>query len=215
MQSAKRLFLATSLGLTESLVNAKPAPAQMPQQWQLNLQHPATPVMERLYDFHTFLLWIISAIALFVFGLLFLAMVRFREKINPVPSRTTHHTLLEVVWTVAPVLILVMIARALNHLTVPMGIDSPGLMKNPAAEPGTADRFTRDGIVWSASGQCPKTQPQRQNGRKADRQTIVLPTLFRNHDLRRAADQLAKAIGTSLSCWSTSPATSNQCWSDL
>jgi cytochrome c oxidase subunit 2 len=133
MQSAKRLFLATSLGLTESLVNAKPAPAQMPQQWQLNLQHPATPVMERLYDFHTFLLWIISAIALFVFGLLFLAMVRFREKINPVPSRTTHHTLLEVVWTVAPVLILVMIARALNHLTVPMGIDSPGLMKNPAA----------------------------------------------------------------------------------
>jgi cytochrome c oxidase subunit II len=110
MQSAKRLSLATTLGLTGLLEAARPAAAQMPHPWELNFQHPATPVMEQLYDFHTFLVWIITVIALFVIGLLLFAVVRFREKKSPVPSRTTHHTLVEVVWTVVPVLILVVIA---------------------------------------------------------------------------------------------------------
>jgi cytochrome c oxidase subunit 2 len=110
MRIVRCLSLGATLGSSGLLGSVVPALAQMPQPWQLNLQHAATPVMERLYDFHTFLLWIISAIALFVFGLLLFVIVRFRENISPVPSRATHHTLVEVLWTVVPVLILVVIA---------------------------------------------------------------------------------------------------------
>jgi cytochrome c oxidase subunit II len=110
MRIVRCLSLGATLGSSGLLGSVVPALAQMPQPWQLNLQHAATPVMERLYDFHTFLLWIISAIALFVFGLLLFVIVRFRENISPVPSRATHHTLVEVRWTVVPVLILVVIA---------------------------------------------------------------------------------------------------------
>jgi cytochrome c oxidase subunit II len=110
MPSVKRLILSVAAACAGLAAGTLPALAQMPHAWQLNLQPPATPVMERLYDFHTLLVWIISAISVFVLGLLLYAIVRFRESRNPVPSRTTHHTLVEVVWTVVPVLILVVIA---------------------------------------------------------------------------------------------------------
>ena len=111
MRSVKRLLLSAAAGLAGlALAGSDPALAQMPYEWQVNLQPPATPVMERLYDFHTLLVWIISAISAFVLGLLLYVIIRFRESANPVPSRTTHHTLVEVVWTVVPVLILVVIA---------------------------------------------------------------------------------------------------------
>ena len=110
MPSVKRLILSVAAAGAGLAAGTLPALAQVPHEWQLNLQPPATPVMERLYDFHTLLVWIISAISVFVLGLLLYAIVRFRESRNPVPSRTTHHTLVEVVWTVVPVLILVVIA---------------------------------------------------------------------------------------------------------
>jgi cytochrome c oxidase subunit 2 len=81
-----------------------------PSPWQLGLQQSATPVMDNIIWFHDFLLWIISAIALFVLILLVIVIVRFNARSNPVPSRTTHNTLLEVAWTLVPVAILVMIA---------------------------------------------------------------------------------------------------------
>jgi cytochrome c oxidase subunit II len=81
-----------------------------PQPWQMGQQTPATPLMERVHSFHDLLLWIIAAIVLFVFVLLAYACWRFAESRNPVPSRRSHHTLLEVVWTAVPVLILVIIA---------------------------------------------------------------------------------------------------------
>jgi cytochrome c oxidase subunit 2 len=111
MRSVKRLFLSAAAGLTGlALAGLDPALAQMPYDWQVDLQPPATPVMERLYDFHTLLVWIITVISVFVLGLLLYVIIRFRESANPVPSRTTHHTLVEVAWTVVPVLILVLIA---------------------------------------------------------------------------------------------------------
>jgi cytochrome c oxidase subunit 2 len=111
MRSVKRLFLSAAAGLAGlGLAGLDPALAQMPYDWQVDLQPPATPVMERLYDFHTLLVWIITVISVFVLGLLLYVIIRFRESANPVPSRTTHHTLVEVVWTVVPVLILVVIA---------------------------------------------------------------------------------------------------------
>jgi cytochrome c oxidase subunit 2 len=70
----------------------------------------ATPVMDNIVSFHTFVLYIIIAISLFVLVLLIMIMVRFNARANPTPSRTTHNTLLEVAWTLIPVVILVIIA---------------------------------------------------------------------------------------------------------
>ncbi|MEK0082078.1 cytochrome c oxidase subunit II [Benzoatithermus flavus] len=81
-----------------------------PRPWEATLQPPASPVMERIASFHDLLLWIISLIVLFVLVLLVYACWRFSEKRNPVPSRRSHNTVLEIVWTAVPVLILVIIA---------------------------------------------------------------------------------------------------------
>ena len=78
--------------------------------WQIGLQDAASPVMEQVAGFHTLVLWIITAITLFVLVLLVIVMVKFNARANPTPSRTTHNTLVEVLWTVIPVLILVIIA---------------------------------------------------------------------------------------------------------
>ena len=81
-----------------------------PSPWQLGAQLPASPVMEDIVWFHDFLLWLIAAIALFVLILLVYVCVKFNAGANPIPSRTTHNTLVEVLWTVVPVVILVAIA---------------------------------------------------------------------------------------------------------
>ena len=81
-----------------------------PSPWQLGFQQAATPVMENIVWFHDFLLWLIVAITLFVLALLAIVVVRFNARANPTPSRTTHNTLLEVMWTLVPVIILVAIA---------------------------------------------------------------------------------------------------------
>jgi len=81
-----------------------------PSPWQLGLQQSATPVMDDIIWFHDFLLWLIAAISAFVLVLLIIVIVRFNSRSNPTPSRTTHNTLLEVLWTIIPVVILVVIA---------------------------------------------------------------------------------------------------------
>ena len=84
--------------------------AQQPREWQMGLQNAVTPFAQAGDDFHNLLLIIITLITVFVLALLIIVMVRFNAKRNPVPSKTTHNTLIEVVWTVVPVLILVVIA---------------------------------------------------------------------------------------------------------
>jgi cytochrome c oxidase subunit II len=84
--------------------------ADKPKEWEWDFQEPATPVMEAVVQLHDKLLWIIIIISIFVLGLLVYVMVRFNEKRNPKPSRTTHNTTIEVLWTVIPVLILLFIA---------------------------------------------------------------------------------------------------------
>jgi cytochrome c oxidase subunit 2 len=86
------------------------ARAGQPVPWQLGLQESASPIMDTLVWFHDFLLVIITLIAGFVLALLVIVMVKFNARANPTPTRTTHNTLLEVLWTVVPVLILAMIA---------------------------------------------------------------------------------------------------------
>lgn len=87
-----------------------PALASVPQPWQIGFQPAASPMMEGTTHMHNLLLVVITCIALFVGGLLSYVVVRFRASRHPVPSKTAHYTLLEVVWTMVPVLILVVIA---------------------------------------------------------------------------------------------------------
>jgi cytochrome c oxidase subunit II len=84
--------------------------AAQPEPWKFGLQEAATPVMENIAWFHTFLFWLITVITLFVLALLVIVIVKYNAKANPVPSKTTHNTLIEVAWTIIPVLILVGIA---------------------------------------------------------------------------------------------------------
>lgn len=86
------------------------AVASEPTPWQTGLQPAVTSVMADISWFNDFTLVIITLITLLVLGLLVWCIVRFNSKANPTPSRTSHHTMVEVVWTVVPILILVMIA---------------------------------------------------------------------------------------------------------
>jgi cytochrome c oxidase subunit 2 len=88
---------------------AQPVAGQ-PVPWQIGLQPAATPVMDEINAFHNLLLVITTGIATFVLALLVYVMVRFNAKRNPTPSGVTHHTVIEVLWTVVPVLILVVVA---------------------------------------------------------------------------------------------------------
>lgn len=89
-----------------------PAVAELgqPKPWEYTLQESATPVMDNIVWFHNFLLVLITVITLFVLALLVIVIVKFNARSNPVPSRTTHNTLIEVAWTLIPVLILVAVA---------------------------------------------------------------------------------------------------------
>jgi cytochrome c oxidase subunit 2 len=78
--------------------------------WQFWHQTPATDIMEKMVSFHELLVFLMVAITLLVLGLLVYVVLRFNARANPTPSRTTHNTLLEVAWTVLPVLVLVVIA---------------------------------------------------------------------------------------------------------
>lgn len=84
--------------------------ADYPRPWQMYYQEPVTPVMDHLYDFHRTLLIIEGLIVLLVAGLLMFVIFRFRASKNPDPSHTAHNTLLEMIWTAVPVLVLVFIA---------------------------------------------------------------------------------------------------------
>jgi cytochrome c oxidase subunit 2 len=81
-----------------------------PAPWEYKLQESGSPIMDHIEWFHNWLLVIITVITLFVLGLLITVMVKFNARANPVPSRTTHNTLIEVAWTLIPVMILVGIA---------------------------------------------------------------------------------------------------------
>lgn len=97
--------VALVLGISEAW-----AAAGQPSPWETGMQEMVTELGQSVSNFHTYLVWLIAAICLFVLALLLVIVVRFNESKNPVPSQTTHNTLLEVAWTIVPVLILVAIA---------------------------------------------------------------------------------------------------------
>jgi len=84
--------------------------ADQPHDWQWRFQEPATAIMEQTRWFEVYTLWFIIPISILVLFLLAWCIIRYRASANPVPSRTSHNTLIEVIWTVGPVVILLMLA---------------------------------------------------------------------------------------------------------
>lgn len=104
------MFRSALIGGMVTLLSSAAAYANQPREWQLGLQDPATDNMSFIVQFNDFLLILMTAICVFVLGLMLYVMVRFRAGRNPTPSKTSHNTLVEVIWTVLPILILVVIA---------------------------------------------------------------------------------------------------------
>jgi len=123
----KRLQVMAALSAFAIITVSGGAFAAQPKPWQIGFQEAASPVMERITEFHDLLLVIISVIVLFVMALLVIVITKFNEKANPVPSTTSHNTMLEVVWTAVPIMILVLIATPSIKLLYFMD-------KNPDAE---------------------------------------------------------------------------------
>ena len=109
-QIGRRLLGLAVAGVVLAAGGAAFAELGQPAAWEWTLQESASPVMDKITSFHTLLVWIITIITLFVLALLVMVVVKFNAKANPVPSKTTHNTLIEVAWTLIPVLILVAIA---------------------------------------------------------------------------------------------------------
>ena len=109
-QTGRRLLGLAVAGIALVAGGAAFAELGQPAPWEYTLQESATPVMDYIIWFHNWLLGTITVITLFVLALLIIVVVKFNAKANPVPSKTTHNTLIEVAWTLIPVLILVGIA---------------------------------------------------------------------------------------------------------
>ncbi len=84
--------------------------ADAPQPWQVYFQEPATEIMEEIEQVYWFMQIIITLIVLFVVSLLAYTCYRFHHKRNPVPAQFSHNVLIEVIWTIIPVIILCVIA---------------------------------------------------------------------------------------------------------
>jgi cytochrome c oxidase subunit 2 len=96
------VFICTILGASVGYAD-KPAP------WQIGFQESVTPIMDKFIAFHDLLLVVIFAVSIFVTLLLAYVCIKFRAKKNPVPSKTSHNTFIEIIWTVVPIIILVAI----------------------------------------------------------------------------------------------------------
>lgn len=103
-------MLRLLLGVAALIGWSVPASAAEPTPWAMGFQAAASPIAQQQHGFHDILLFIIFAIAIFVLALLLYVIYRFRESKNVEPSKTTHNTLIEVVWTVIPIIILIVIA---------------------------------------------------------------------------------------------------------
>ena len=109
MTIARRIgVFAGVFSLAASLAGA--AGADQPRDWQMGLQPAASTTMERIVDLHDLLMVVITLITVFVVALLLYVMFRFSERRNPTPTKTTHNTVIEVLWTTVPVIVLVIIA---------------------------------------------------------------------------------------------------------
>ena len=93
-----------------AILSAGAALAAQPTPWQTNFQPAATPIMAQITWFEKYTLWFIIPITFLVLILLAWCILRYRSSANPIPSRTSHNTVIEVIWTLAPVVVLLFLA---------------------------------------------------------------------------------------------------------
>ncbi|OLP58669.1 cytochrome c oxidase subunit II [Xaviernesmea oryzae] len=123
------------------LLFASQAWADKPVPWQTGMQAAATGIMDEVRWFEQYSLWFIVPITLLVLALLVVVVLRFRESANPVPSRTSHNTVIEIIWTVGPVLILLFLAiPSLQLLTAQL---------TPPEKPDLTLKATGNQWYWS------------------------------------------------------------------
>ena len=106
----KKKLTALAVFLTTIMIGGGVAMAQAPKEWQMGFQEAHSPTMERIISFNSILFWICVAMSIFVISLMVYIIFRFSAKRNPTPSKTSHNSLIEVLWTVIPVIILVAVA---------------------------------------------------------------------------------------------------------
>ena len=149
------------------LLAASPASAEI-KDFQFGFQEAVSPVMQQIEAFHLELVWIITFVCLFVLGLLVVAMVKFRAGANPVPSKVHHNTLLEVAWTIIPVIILVVIAiPSFKLLYFEAAIPKPDITIRAIGKqwfwtyeyPGQAANFTFDSLSLTTPAAAAGTEP--------------------------------------------------------
>ncbi len=142
--------------------------ANGPQPWELGLQAPASDRMADIVSLHNMVLWIITAICAFVLFLLIWIMIRFNARANPTPSKNTHNTMLEIIWTVVPVGILILIAIPSFRLlyyedTIPpadLTIKAIGKQWYWTYEYPDNGNFTFDALVLSDADDAKRGEPR-------------------------------------------------------
>lgn len=96
--------------------------------WQLNLQNPVSPIQTEIYEFHNILIYVTGAITLLITLLLLYAVIKFRRKKGKEPATFAHNTMIEVLWTIVPIVILIVIAiPSIKLLYLEDRIPEPGL----------------------------------------------------------------------------------------
>lgn len=177
----KRLMTASGLALA-ALAAAPAALAERigaAEDKGLWLQDAANEQMAKISDFNEFLLWIITVITIFVFALMFWTMIRYREKANPEPSKTSHNTLIEFIWTVVPIGILV----AIGFWSIP-------LLYYQEHVPETEFAIQVTGNQWNWTYNYP------DHGNIQFTSTIVPNAAFKDAGLRREyEDGLSEFLG--------------------
>jgi len=143
--------------------------AALPYNYEMGMQPAASPVMEQIEDFHRLLFWIIVATCLFVLALLVWIVIKYRAGANPVPSKVHHNTLLEVAWTLIPVIILVFIAvPSFRLLYFESAIPKPDVTIKAIGKqwfwtyeyPGSAAGFTYDSLGLSDADAAKANKPR-------------------------------------------------------
>lgn len=131
-----------------ALVSASHAFAAQPTDWEIGFQPAATSIMSQINWFANYTMWFVVPIVLLVLGLLAYVAIKFRASVHPVPSRTSHNTLIEVIWTVGPVVVLLFIAVPSFQLLT--------AQYSPPAEPAVTVKVTGHQWYWSYDYQSSK-----------------------------------------------------------
>ena len=174
----KRILSASAMLLGSPLAVAAQETALLPGQphpWQMGLQEAMGGMKAQIDWFSTYTLWFIVPITIFVAALLGWVAFRYRASRNPTPSRTSHNTAIEVVWTLAPVLILLFLAIPSFQLLT--------AQYNPPREPEVTIKATGYQWYWGYEYQPNETDAAADGALAAEAGAVAEPLTFLSYPL--------------------------------